>query len=86
MKFNRTSIVVVCTSFIILLALFVSSPSSNAQIGGTTVVKLYSGDKLVASWEKAAPGHAEGNTYVFRYGVFEREVRINGTYSVEVVK
>jgi hypothetical protein len=86
MTIKRVSILFLFILFIVIFSLLIPLPASHAQISGTTVVKLYSGDKLVATWENALPGSVVGNAYVFRHGTFEREVRISGTYSVEVVK
>ena len=49
------------------------------------IVKLYSGDKVVASWKAIAMGHADGDAFVFYVGssTSPTEVRIQGTYSVE---
>jgi hypothetical protein len=51
------------------------------------IVKLYSGDRLVATWDATSVGHVEGNTFVFTVGTPPRptEVRISGTYSVETI-
>ncbi|HWP83024.1 MAG TPA: hypothetical protein VNN76_10260 [Bacteroidota bacterium] len=59
---------------------------TTAQSDTMTTVKLYSGDKLVATWENASLGTVEGNTYVFTLRHQGRQVRICGTYSVEVVR
>ena len=51
------------------------------------VVKLYSGDKLVATWDATSVGKVDGNTYVFTTDTPPRptQVRISGTYSVETL-
>lgn len=70
----------------IILAVSILPAKSSAQFPKETTVKLYCGDKLVASWENAREGRVEGNTYVFTMPPENKEVRISGTYSVEVIR
>jgi uncharacterized membrane protein len=53
-------------------------------------VKLYAGDKVVATWDAKNIGTIEGTTLTFSVGsdmdINARQVRICGTYSVEEIQ
>jgi hypothetical protein len=53
-------------------------------------IKLYAGDKVVATWNAKNIGTIEGTTLTFVVGsdmdVNTRQVRICGTYSVEEIQ
>jgi hypothetical protein len=70
----------------ISLAVLLLPARSSAQFPKETTVKLYAGEKLVATWENAHAGRVDGNTYVFTIPPENREVRISGTYSVEAIR
>jgi hypothetical protein len=86
MKLKRTGVLFLATVALVLLSVFVFSERSSAQLGEATTVKLYSGNQLVATWENAHKGRVEGTTYVFTIPPQDKEVRISGTYSVEVIR
>ncbi len=54
------------------------------------LIKLYAGDKVVATWNANNIGTIEGTTLTFIVGsdmdVNTRQVRICGTYSVEEIQ
>lgn len=87
MRSMRIRIFVAGSAVIAILCGVLFLPAkSNAQFPKEITVKLYCGDKLVASWENAHEGRVEGNTYVFSMPPDNKEVRISGTYSVEAIR
>ncbi|MHB1048478.1 MAG: hypothetical protein ACYC09_00205 [Bacteroidota bacterium] len=73
-------------SIIILsIIIIVFSTSFSQSQPKRYIVKLYSGNTMVATWTALDWGSADGQTLVFTVG--ERHnpmrVRINGTYSIE---
>jgi hypothetical protein len=87
MRRNKVLLLVLCTCLAGVVCTFLFLPAkSNAQTGDVLTVKLYSGEKLVATWDNARNGRVDGNTYIFSMAPQDKEVRISGTYSVEVVR
>lgn len=84
MKSWKFLLVVVCA--LLVFGVLSSHPKATGEAEQMATVKLYSGGVLIATWENARPGYLEGTSYVFRVGAQNREVRISGTYSVEVVR
>ena len=74
----------IVSSLVIGAFLLISKANSQAYDKGE-IVKLYSGNNLVATWKAVSHGQTDGNTYVFKVGTNTSpvEVRISGTYSVE---
>jgi hypothetical protein len=76
---------------IVVFAVGIAAWSTNApaqSVDRKAIVKLYSGDKVVGTWEAISLGSPDGESLVFTIGSssFPKQVRISGTYSVEVVK
>jgi hypothetical protein len=68
------------------LAIFGINHSRSQSQPKRYVIKLYSGDQLVATWESFDLGSVnDNNTLLFNVGdrKYPRRVRISGTYSVE---
>jgi hypothetical protein len=66
-------------------ALLVDAPTSDAAPwAGRSEVKLFSGGRIVGTWEATGPGRVDGNSFVFpvELGTESGEVRISGTFSV----
>jgi hypothetical protein len=84
--FKTTLIVFALISITALSSLFLSG-TAQQEFDKKAVIKLYSGDKLVATWNATSVGQVDGNSYVFTVGTSPRptQVRISGTYSVETV-
>lgn len=82
--FKLTIIILGLTGVTVLSSLFLSG-TAQQEFDKKAVVKLYSGDKLVATWNATSVGQVDGNSYVFTVGTSPRptQVRISGTYSVE---
>ena len=80
----KTKILVGLVVAILISILAFSTLFSQSQPKRYTV-KLYSGDKTVATWMALDWGHADGQTLVFTVGDRNSptRVRINGTFSVE---
>ena len=72
---------------LVSLGVFLIPNEASSQTTVVAIVKLYSGDAMAAKWDAISIGRVEGDTYVFKtaYGVREREVRIRGKYSVEII-
>lgn len=64
---------------------FTFARSSPPPMNKHCIVKLYSGDKVVATWEAIDFGQVDGQVLVFSVGndLSPRRVRISGTYSIE---
>ncbi len=88
MRSTKTRLLILAVILLAVLSILVVCPErSKAQYGGDeTIVKLYSGNNLVATWDNANKGRVDGNTYVFTIRPENKEVRISGTYSVEVIR
>jgi hypothetical protein len=74
----------------VLVILFVcaavfSTATPTPQYSKRCVVKLYSGNTVVASWDALGFGQIEGETLVFTIGndISPKKVRISGTWSIE---
>ncbi len=69
----------------VVIFVFVFTKSFSQSQPKRYTVKLYSVDKVVATWEGLDWGTADGQTYVFTVGNRRNptRVRINGTFSVE---
>lgn len=67
-----------------IAAVGIATPSPT-QITKRYVVKLYSGNTVVGTWEALGAGQVEGTTFVFSIGndISPRKVRISGTWSIE---
>lgn len=70
---------------VIAVAAFVAAPLLSQSQPKRYVVKLYSGDKMVGTWEAFDFGRLDGQTLVIAYGdrKFPTRLRISGTFSVE---
>jgi len=82
--------IVIASAALVLLGVIALIWVSNApaqNIDRRAIVKLYSGGKLVSTWEATSVGHLDGNTFVFTVGSppSPRQVRISGTYSFETI-
>jgi len=86
-NFHRIIISVAVLALCGLLALIWSSKSPAQNMDRRAIVNLYSGGKVVATWEATSVGHLEGNTFVFTVGSppNPKQVRISGTYSFETL-
>jgi hypothetical protein len=64
---------------------FLTARTRSQSLSKRYVIKLYSGDKVVATWEARDFGRVDGESLAFSVGsdIYPRQVRINGTYSVE---
>jgi hypothetical protein len=67
-----------------IAALSIATPSPT-QLTKRYVVKLYSGNSVVGTWEALGAGQVEGTTFVFTIGndISPKKVRISGTWSIE---
>jgi hypothetical protein len=70
---------------VIGLTIFLTTITSSQGITKHYGVKLYSGDKVIASWDARELGRVDGESLTFSVGsdLNPRYVRISGTYSVE---
>ena len=76
----------IIAAMVIGIIVFFAYPTTYSQSQPKRyVVKLYSGDKLVQTWEALDWARDEGETLVFTVGDRHSptRVRISGTYSVE---
>lgn len=83
---NRRALIALLVGSVLIAIAFFYMPSATGQsYDKGAVVKLYSGNRLVATWTAVSMGHADGNTFVFNVGstTSPAEVRICGTYTVE---
>lgn len=78
---NKTTTTLQHAGIILLL----SAGSVQAEIGSVAIVKLYADGKVVNQWEAIDKGHMEGACYVFhvKNSIYDSEVRVCGTFSVE---
>jgi len=78
---------IILASILIFAALtFVLITHSKSQsLSSRYLVKLYSGDKVVATWEAKEIGKIEGQSLIFTSGsdLNPKMVRIQGSFSVE---
>ena len=81
---KRTSITVAAIVLIGLSIFTISRTTSQSQ-PRHYAVKLYSGDKVVGTWQALDWGKIDDQTLVFSVGDvrYPRRVRIVGTFSVE---
>lgn len=65
--------------------LLLSATTVSAELGSVAIVKLYADGKVVNQWEAIDKGKMEGPCYVFhvKNSIYESEVRVCGTFSVE---
>lgn len=89
MRLKKSSILwflIAAVLFVVLIS-FVMPQTSRGDLETVAIVKLYSGEKLVATWNATGSGRLEGNTFVFpvKIGTTQAKVRICGTYIVETV-
>ena len=70
-----------------LLLTFMATPAKpvRSKFDKLYTVKLYAGEKLVATWEAIGEGRHDGESFVFNTSstIEPRMIRIHGTYSVE---
>ncbi|MFA6541267.1 MAG: hypothetical protein WCT99_06650 [Bacteroidota bacterium] len=78
------------SSALLLAALIVFMVSGSTSQVGTHqyTVNLYSGGRVVATWDAHAIARNEGETLTFFVGseTYPHQVTINGTFSVEQVR
>jgi hypothetical protein len=67
------------------LSIFFTTRSTSQSLSPKYIVKLYAGNKVVATWESIGPGQIDGQTLTFSTGstIYPHQVRICGTYSIE---
>lgn len=70
---------------LLVCAAVFSTATPPPQYSKRCVVKLYSGNTVVASWDALGFGQLEGETLVFTIGndISPKKVRISGTWSIE---
>ncbi len=63
-----------------------ATPADAVGVNDTSTVRLYSGGVVVGEWTAQGTGRVEGDTlaFVIKDGIDRRNVRIRGTYSVEL--
>lgn len=82
---KRKSIIIIAALVLIGLTIFgVTQVTSQSQPRYYTV-KLYSGDRVVATWQALDWGKIDDQTFIFSVGdrKYPKRVRIVGTFSVE---
>jgi len=79
------SVVIIILVVIGLTIFGITRTASQQALRKTYTVKLYSGGQVVATWTAREYGQISDQTLVFTTGddFRPRQVRINGTYSVE---
>jgi hypothetical protein len=91
--FTMTKSKILFISLFVLSALLISftlipAKPVNSKLDKIFTVRLYSGEKLMGSWQAIGEGLVDGDSYVFNTAstLEPRMVRIQGTYSVEQVQ
>ncbi len=81
----RKQIAVVLLLACLTIVVYNFARSSPSPITKHCIVKLYSGEKVVATWEAMDFGQVDGQILVFSVGndLSPRRVRISGTWSIE---
>lgn len=81
----RKNLIIASLVLIICLVVFGTASPTPPQYNKRCVVKLYSGNSVVATWEALGFGQIEGQTLVFSVGndISPKKVRISGTWSIE---
>lgn len=81
----KIKIIVLVGILLIGLTVFLTTRTTSQNKSKRYIVKLYSGDKVMVSWEARDIGRVEGESLVFSVGKDNNsgKVRISGTYSVE---
>jgi hypothetical protein len=81
----RKSIVIGVIVFLLGVAVYSIATPVPPQYNKRCVVKLYSGNTVVATWDALGFGQVEGQTLIFTVGndISPKKVRISGTWSIE---
>lgn len=81
----KVKIIILVGILILSFTVFLTTRTTSQSFTKRYIVKLYSGEKVIASWEAHEPGRVEGESLAFSTGsdLHPRQVRICGTYSVE---
>lgn len=82
MKKNIVIAVIILLTGIVVYSIAAPTPPQYKKL---CVVKLYSGNTVVATWDALSFGQVEGETLVFTVGndISPKKVRISGTWSIE---
>jgi hypothetical protein len=81
----KVKVIVLVGILLISLSVFLTTRTTSQNKSKRYIVKLYSGDKVMVSWDARDIGRVEGESLVFSVGKDNNsgKVRICGTYSVE---
>ncbi len=76
--------IIIFTGVIVTTSIFFRN-KSHAGLWTKAVVKLYSNGQVSNTWEATDLGKIDGNSIIFTIAD-DKQIRICGTYSVEIIK
>lgn len=70
--------------FFILTCMLITSTNAYSRISSGTIVKLFSGGKIVGTWNAKIGGRIVGSCYVFEENkIHAKKITVCGTFSIE---
>lgn len=73
--------------FLTLICVFIVSTNAYSRISSGTIVKLFSGGKIVGTWNAKIGGRIVGSCYVFEENkIHAKKITVCGTFSIEEKK